>query len=501
MPCLVEADVRQWNVFLFALVGLLLLAGPASAADGHFRVDGHGRVIITHGLNMVAKTPPYLPSATGFSDDDAAFLHRNGFTSVRLGVIWAAVEPQPGVYDDGYLAGLLSTVRMLQAHGISSLLDAHQDLLNERFQGEGAPAWAVLDGGLPNQPAAGFPGNYFANLALNHAMDSLWTDAAGPGGVGLQERFAAMWAHVAASFRGVPGVLGYEIWNEPWPGTLWATCVPLGCPSIDRGIQALEQKTIDAIRGVDAATPVYYEPNVLFTDGVPTSVAPAGSHLGFSFHDYCLTAETGALTGQLGALAPLLQPVGQLGCALTNTMAWQNEKQHETATGATPLLTEFGATTDITTITDVMSLAEKAMVGWQYWAYCGCGDPTTTGPGAEQALVLDPHAPPVGANVDQNKLAALAVPYPAVTAGTPTSYHFDRTSHVFTASWTTRRYDGGGTFGAGARSRVAVPRVAYPHGYTVAVRGGHIVSKPDKPWLVIAQDAGAGRVTVTVRPR
>jgi endoglycosylceramidase len=165
-----------------------------------------------------------------------------------------------------------------------------------------------------------------------------------------------------------------------------------------------------------------------------------------------------------------------------------------------PLLTEFGATTDISTITDVMSLAEQAMVGWQYWAYCGCGDPTTTGPGAEQALVLDPHAAPAGANVDLGKLRALAVPYPAVVAGTPTSYHVARSSSVFTATWTTRRY-GGGTFGSGARSRIAVPRVAYPRGYVATVTGGHVVSPADRPWLVVAQDAGASSVSVTVRPR
>ncbi|MCW2659182.1 MAG: endoglycoceramidase [Mycobacterium sp.] len=35
----------------------------------------------------------------------------------------------------------------LASHGIVSLLDFHQDLYNEAFQGEGAPAWAVQQAG------------------------------------------------------------------------------------------------------------------------------------------------------------------------------------------------------------------------------------------------------------------------------------------------------------------------------------------------------------------
>ena len=37
------------------------------------------------------------------------------------------------------------------------LLDFHQDLFHERFQGEGAPDWAVQDDGLPAEPQLGFP--------------------------------------------------------------------------------------------------------------------------------------------------------------------------------------------------------------------------------------------------------------------------------------------------------------------------------------------------------
>src|SRR4051794_9788982 len=45
----------------------------------------------------------------GFGDDDAAFLSREGFNSVRLGVIYKAVEPTPGTYDSAYLQKIAAT--------------------------------------------------------------------------------------------------------------------------------------------------------------------------------------------------------------------------------------------------------------------------------------------------------------------------------------------------------------------------------------------------------
>jgi len=58
--------------------------------------DAQHRVVITQGINEVAKSAPYAPDAVGFGEDDAAFLEAQGFTSVRLGVLWAGVEPRPG---------------------------------------------------------------------------------------------------------------------------------------------------------------------------------------------------------------------------------------------------------------------------------------------------------------------------------------------------------------------------------------------------------------------
>lgn len=501
--------MRKWNRFSFSVAALGTAAvlaaavggqGPASGTTtpaprphthGHFATAPDGRVEITHGVNMVYKRAPYSADAAGFGPEDAQFLRDNGFTSVRLGVIWKAVEPHPGVYDDAYLAEIRREVAMLDSYGIASLLDFHQDMWNEKFQGEGAPDWAVLDGGLPNLPLQGFPVNYFVNLAVNKAFDSFYANAPGPGGVGLQTRYAAAWAHVASYVKQTPGVMGFDLYNEPWPGTLYATCIPLGCPLLDHQLQVAEQRMITAIRRVDPATPVYYEPNTLFADGIPSSVHPTGSNLGFSFHDYCVTAEVGSSAG----------PVGQLVCDATNGLTWSYAAANTKVTGATPLLTEFGATTDQPTLTGVADLADQHLTGWMYWAYCGCDDPTTTGPGTEQALVFDPTKAPTGDNVDWAKMSALVTPYPELTAGTPTAYRFDRTTRTFTASWSTARYGGLGSFPAGARTVISTPAYVYPRGYDVAVTGGHVVSTAGAGRLVIAQDAGATKVGVTVTSR
>jgi len=160
---------------------------PLSHA-GRWITDAKGRAVVIHGINMVYKLPPYYPSAVGFTSDDAAFLNSIGFDAVRVGVLWQAVEPKPGVYDDGYLRHIAATVAMLARHGIVSLLDFHQDQYNQLFQGEGFPGWSVQDDGLPPEPQLGFGADYIGMPALQRAFDHFWENSAGPGGVGLQDR-------------------------------------------------------------------------------------------------------------------------------------------------------------------------------------------------------------------------------------------------------------------------------------------------------------------------
>ncbi|MGO9925933.1 MAG: cellulase family glycosylhydrolase [Mycobacterium sp.] len=451
---------------------------------GRWMTDADGRVVVLHGLNQVYKVPPYEPSADGFGDDDAAFLAANGFNAMRVGVIWAAVEPQPLTYDDNYLASIAQTVATLASHGIVSLLDFHQDLYNEVFQGEGAPAWAVQTGGLPN-PQLGFPGNYFANPAEEFAWNAFWRDAPAPDGIGLQDHYSRAWAHVAGYFHGNPAVFGYEVLNEPWPGIVWEGCLldpVLGCPVHDHRLTDFYRKAVPAIRAADPNTVVFFEPNTLFDEGIHTDLGKVvDPHTGFSYHDYC-------------AIESLLHK--NVTCGLEDGVTLGNASVYSDIYRIPALLTEFGATDDLANLAEVMRHADHHKMGWLEWAYTG-NDKTSSSP-TLQALVYDPSQPPTGSNVNTAKLAVLAAPYPQVVAGTPRDWSFR--SGTFRLCYSTERADRQGRFAPGAQTFISVPPIEYPSGYQVSVTGGQVVSAPNAPVLAVVANAGADTVDVLVTP-
>src|SRR5437764_315811 len=84
-----------------------------------------------------------------------------------------------------------------------------------------------------------------------------------PAGVfGFQERYSSAWRRVALSFRANRSVLGYELMNEPWPGSIWSSCAQTqGCPTFDSGpFAAFYHRVITAAREVDHRTLIFYEP-------------------------------------------------------------------------------------------------------------------------------------------------------------------------------------------------------------------------------------------------
>jgi endoglycosylceramidase len=448
--------------------------------------------VILHGVNMVYKVPPYAPDAAGFGADDAAFLARNGFNSVRVGVLWVGVEPAPGTYDDAYLQRIANTVRTLGRQGIYSLLDFHQDLYNEAFQGEGEPSWSVQDDGLPPVPQQGFPANYVVMPALNRAFDHFWQNSPGPGGVGLQDRYAAAWRHVAEFFRGNRYVMGDDLFNEPWPGSQWPSCAsPAGCPIFDQTVLApFMHKVTAAIHSVDPKVVTYYEPNVLFDFGANTSIGKAGdAESGMSFHDYCIAGNFGL--PQSGA--------GGTGCTAAEQQVFQNADTHARQTGDALLMTEFGATDELAVIQRLVDGADEHMVGWEDWAYCGCQD--VTGSPQAEALVNDPARPPTGSNVRAAKLAVLERPYPQVISGTPAGFSYDSSTDTFRLSYSTARASGSGRFPAGSETDIFVPALHYPHGYAARIKGASVVSAPHAAVLRLLSCPGRTRVTVRLTAR
>ncbi len=227
---------------------------------------------------------------------------------------------------------------------------------------------------------------------------------------------------------------------------------------------------------------VWYEPVVTANSGTPYStVSPAGGNVGFNFHDYCLAGTTDPPCG-----------------ALEQTTV-DNAEAHAEANGDPIMLSEFGATDDVPTIERMVTRSDAALLSWQWWHYCGCGDPTTSGPGDTQALVKNPKRPPRGKNVFRAKLRALERPYPQEVAGTPKSYAYDPDSDRFTLSYATRA-PSGKRLPRRARSVVFVPRLHYRHGYTVQVKGAKVTSKPGARHLKLRRARGARQVSLTLEP-
>ncbi|MGH9046593.1 MAG: cellulase family glycosylhydrolase, partial [Acidimicrobiales bacterium] len=389
--------------------------------------------------------------------------------------LYAGVEPQPGRFDKAYLSSIQRTVDVLADHHIYSLLDFHQDQLDEAFGGEGFPAWSVDDGGVAPQDVV-FPLGYTASPALNAAYQNFWDNVPGPGGIGLQQRYAAAWKAVASRFTRDPWVLGYDLFNEPWPPGVNGGAVPTA------KLASFYRRVIASIRSVDDNHLVFYEPWVLFNFDIQTTLGKLGDRkLAMSYHDYCYGPDT----------APSC-PASEAG-TIANAIA------HADATGDGLVLSEFGAGTDLANLTRIANDADAGLQSWIEWAYCGCDDPTGSEPPAAEALVLDPEDPPSGSNVEQAKLTALVRVYATAIAGTPLSMSFDPTTRVFHLRYSTRPV-ARGTTKIRSCTLISAPRSVYPGGYVVRAVGARIGSTAGSPVIALRARPRAQVVSVTVSP-
>src|SRR4051812_22523648 len=103
----------MWARALLATLAIAALIAPAANAQDALKVrqnkivDARGRQVILHGANAVFKLPPDYPPLTS---GDFKLMRSWGFNTIRLGVLWAGIEPQPGVIDQAYLDHLSAIV-------------------------------------------------------------------------------------------------------------------------------------------------------------------------------------------------------------------------------------------------------------------------------------------------------------------------------------------------------------------------------------------------------
>jgi len=452
---------------------------PQLRHDGRWLIDPAGRVVFLHGVNAVWKRPPYVASdsPSGFTAADAAFLAAHGFNAVRLGVLFAGVMPEPGVIDQGYLEQVDRVVQLLAAQHIWVLLDFHQDQYNEQFQGEGFPGWSVDDNGVPDDARYGFPGNYFGSLALNAAYDNLWANHAG-----LWDRYRDAWKAVAAKWAGQPYLMGYELINEPWPGTTWPQCVnPVdGCPAFDQTLRRFQDEARAGIREVDRDNLVWFEGSGISNYGLPNHLGDTpvtDSETGYSWHAYCASSA--------GFSAAHIS--NDDGCPNEEQFALAGAEKTQARLGSAFLTTEFGGSDDLADLTRVTTEADQHLLGWMYWSYKTWNDPTSGG-GAESMFANDADL----STLKQTKADVLIRPYARAVAGTPLAMGFDPSTKVFHLSFSPHA--------AGGPTEVFVPARQYPQGYAVRLSGARVTSARNASDLQLVADPGASRVDVEVRP-
>ena len=348
-------------------------APPASAQPGTRALTSlDGTPVRLHGLSngQSSKQSADAMPWTGPADIDAEAT-AVGSNAVRLLVFWARLEPRPGEYDETYLRALDERLRWYQHAGMHVILDMHQDLWGPAVGGEGnngAPTWATYFDGLPAQVQNPWPLTYLQPGVIR-AFDHFWgTTGMHPE---LREHFTAAWQHLARRYAASDTVLGYDLFNEPWGGSVpW--------PLFERTLLGpLYQRTINAIRQADTRHWIAVEPQALgVNQGLPSALPrlhdprPGEPRIAYAPHFY-----------------PALIGAGQTYTGVTKTLTratmrrWFTTSQDTARRLGAPLnVGEFGEDATqpgaLEFVDDVLAETRRTGASWLYWS----NDPGSWGP-------------------------------------------------------------------------------------------------------------------------
>lgn len=179
--------------------------------------DMSHRTLVFNGINHVQKDPKtnYLDD-----DDEATFkrFRELGINCVRYGIHWDGLEPKPGKINEDYLKEIDKRVHWARVNDIYLILDMHQDLYSRKY-GNGAPLWATLDEGLSHVEGEVWSDAYLMSPAVQKSFDNFWLNKPASDGVGIQDHYINVWQNVANRYADSVSVLGFDIMNEPFPGT------------------------------------------------------------------------------------------------------------------------------------------------------------------------------------------------------------------------------------------------------------------------------------------
>lgn len=195
-------------------------------------VDEHARERIFYGVNFGSKVIPLSNAMPNYRENlpfQLSYLKEHGFNVIRYLLNWQYLEPEPDRYSKSVLDDIQHFLDLCEKNGIYVILDMHQDLFgafkkelpkpNETAYGNGAPYWAcVTDGKRCKKHFLIWAAGYFKDKAVHNAFDNFWENTE-VYGKGLQDRFCDLWRLLARRFGNHPAVLGFDLLNEPFPGT------------------------------------------------------------------------------------------------------------------------------------------------------------------------------------------------------------------------------------------------------------------------------------------
>ena len=417
------------RIFLYLLINFNILTTTNQFSidpTNRFILDKHGRYSIFHGGNVVVKLPPYLPILDKFdyqyslnTPHDLETMKRLGFNSVRLGVIWEAVEKAPGVYDDEYLDKVEQIINTLGENGIYTMVDAHQDVFSRQFCGEGVPYFYVNEMGYDKKCDAsaltrildfvgvcktiedfnfrfdenGLPliedcvthnfQDYHFIAGFSSAYRNFYENSAN-----IQDKFVEFWKKVVTRFKDNEYILGYDLWNEPAPGGPMEdikSFIP-GRPDI-KDILPVYRKVDIELRKIKPNYILFFE-NTPVPDILPIfgglflgsmDEKPAGDDVPqvYNFHTYCCLSGTDTCAHGEASYDKSIKV-----CPTFHQKQFKKEIKTAEKLNVPMFLSEFGACSDslacYNEIISVMKITEENFISWSYWNYKPYGDHTTS---------------------------------------------------------------------------------------------------------------------------
>ncbi len=185
-------------------------------------VDENGRTRILNGMNIDDKLLDGKEFRYKLDEEFFKKYRAHGFDIIRLAVTWQNLEPEMEKYNEEYLKSIDRIFELAAEYGVYILLDMHQDIYSGndgKSVGDGAPSWAAItDGAKPRMPIFVWADGYFFGKWVHRSFDHFWNNDK-VDGIGLQDRYCALWKMLAARYGDSEALFGFDLMNEPFPGS------------------------------------------------------------------------------------------------------------------------------------------------------------------------------------------------------------------------------------------------------------------------------------------